>query len=92
MNDKIILVHSIYVGNTSRQEVIEAVSNYQHALNRHEKDKNITHYVVSITEGNSKIECIYPVMISDKEAMEKMEDNLKRFNEALESQLKVMEE
>lgn len=92
MKDKIILVHYVYVGSANRSKVIEYMNNYQKVLDRNSPHENMIQYAIPVHNCDSRIECIYPVMVSDKEAIEKMEENLKRFNEAIESQIKVIED
>lgn len=84
MKDKIILVHYINVYGLVRQQIKEVVNDYYYCL---PKNENEDHYVIPIEFGDSRIECIYPVMVSDKEAMERMEENLKKFNNMIESKI-----
>ena len=63
--DKIIIVHYVWVGNAAIEQVEETLdrlkNNFQHL------EDNIIGYWIPIKEGDSRVECINPKLVSEED-------------------------
>lgn len=65
MMDKIIIVHYVWVGNAAIEQVEKTLdrlkNNFQHL------EDNIISYWIPIKEGDSRVECINPKLVSEED-------------------------
>jgi hypothetical protein len=63
--DKIIIVHYVWVGNAAIEQVEKTLdrlkNNFQHL------EDNIISYWIPIKEGDSRVECINPKLVSEED-------------------------
>ena len=64
--DKIIIVHYIWVGNAAMDEVEKILIRLKNNFQHHEED-NIISYWIPIKEGDSRVECINPKLVSEED-------------------------
>ncbi len=76
--DKIILAHYINVGNVSPQKVAEILGNISKSLAGQE---DVLHYVYPIREGDTRVDCINPKLVTGEEY--KYAKEVLSFNEKL---------
>ena len=76
--DKIILAHYINVGNVSPAKVSELLSKISESLAGQE---DILHYVYPITQGDTRVDCINPKLVTGEEY--KYAKEVLSFNEKL---------
>jgi hypothetical protein len=82
--EKLILAIYVHVGNMSPADIAEHMDRMMGSLNN--KDENILHYVIPIQEGNSRIECLNPKLVLEKDydkIQEIIENNQKIVDEFL---------
>lgn len=76
--DKIILAHYINVGNVSPQKVAEILGDISKSLAGQE---DVLHYVYPIREGDTRVDCINPKLVTGEEY--KYAKEVLAFNEKL---------
>ena len=59
IDQKLIIVHYVGVGNSTGEEVIEAIKKAKKDVVRNKKLKDHILYFIPI-KGESRVECIYP--------------------------------
>jgi hypothetical protein len=63
--DKIIIVHYVWVGNAAIEQVEKTLdrlkNNFQHL------EDNIISYWIPIKDGDSRVECINPKLVSEED-------------------------
>lgn len=62
--DKIILAHYINVGNVSPQKVNELLYDISKSLAGQD---DVLHYVYPITQGDTRVDCINPKLVTGEE-------------------------
>jgi hypothetical protein len=68
-NEKIILIHYINVGNIDGNDVSEMMKNVATNCSPKEED-NIISYWIPVREGETKVECINPKLVSEEDFTE----------------------
>lgn len=84
--EKIILVHYVNVGNIPDSEVRYVMNKIMNSLTR--EGEGVLHYVYPIREGETKVECLNPKLVSKEEfeyAKNILEKNQKIINKILEN-------
>jgi hypothetical protein len=76
--NKIILVHYINVGNVSPQRVSELLYDVSKSLAGQD---DVLHYVYPITQGETRVDCINPKLVTGEEY--KYVKEVLSFNESL---------
>jgi hypothetical protein len=76
--DKIILAHYINVGNVIPAKAAEIMDKISRSLGAHE---DILHYIYPITEGETRVDCINPKLVTGEEY--KHANEILSFNEKL---------
>lgn len=64
--NKIILVHYIWVGNAAIEQVEDKFNKLKNNFQHIEED-NIISYWIPIKEGDSRVECINPKLVSEED-------------------------
>ena len=67
--EKIILIHYINVGNIDGNNVSEMIENVVKKFSPKEED-NIISYWIPVREGETRIECINPKLVSEEDFTE----------------------
>ncbi len=83
--EKIILVHYINVGNIDGNDVSKIMEDVVKKLSPKEED-NIISYWIPVREGESRVECINPKLVSQEdftEAKRVLDRNQKIVNEII---------
>ena len=68
-NEKIILIHYINVGNIDDNDVSEMMKNVVNKFSPKEED-NIISYWIPVREGETRVECINPKLVSEEDFTE----------------------
>lgn len=64
--NKIILVHYIWLGNAAIEQVEDKFNKLKNNFQHLEED-NIISYWIPIKEGDSRVECINPKLVSEED-------------------------
>jgi hypothetical protein len=67
--EKIILIHYINVGNIDGNNVSEMMENVVNKFSPKEED-NIISYWIPVREGETRVECINPKLVSEEDFTE----------------------
>jgi hypothetical protein len=67
--EKIILIHYINVGNIDGNDVSEMMENIVNKFSPKEED-NIISYWIPVREGDTRVECINPKLVSEEDFTE----------------------
>ena len=67
--EKIILIHYINVGNIDDNDVSEMMKNVVNKFSPKEED-NIISYWIPVREGDTRVECINPKLVSEEDFTE----------------------
>ena len=67
--EKIILIHYINVGNIDGNDVSEMMENVVNKFSPKEED-NIISYWIPVREGETRVECINPKLVSEEDFTE----------------------
>jgi hypothetical protein len=67
--EKIILIHYINVGNIDGNNVSEMMENVVNKFSLKEED-NIISYWIPVREGETRVECINPKLVSEEDFTE----------------------
>ena len=67
--EKIILIHYINVGNIDDNDVSEMMKNVVNKFSPKEED-NIISYWIPVREGETRVECINPKLVSQEDFTE----------------------
>jgi hypothetical protein len=67
--EKIILIYYIYVGNIDRNDVSKVMEDVVRKFSPKEED-NIISYWIPIGEGETRVECINPKLVSEEDFTE----------------------
>jgi hypothetical protein len=67
--EKIILIHYINVGNIDGNDVSEMMGNVVNKFSPKEED-NIISYWIPVREGETRVECINPKLVSEEDFTE----------------------
>jgi hypothetical protein len=67
--EKIILVHYINVGNINSNDVAEIMKDIVNKFSLKEED-NIISYWIPVREGDTRVECINPKLVSEEDFVE----------------------
>jgi hypothetical protein len=67
--EKIILIYYIYVGNIDRNDVSKVMEDVVRKFSPKEED-NIISYWIPIGEGETRVECINPKLVSQEDFTE----------------------
>jgi hypothetical protein len=67
--EKIILVHYINVGNINSNDVAEIMKDIVNKFSLKEED-NIIAYWIPVREGDTRVECINPKLVSEEDFVE----------------------
>jgi len=67
--EKIILIHYINVGNIDDNDVSEMMKNVVNKFSPKEED-NIISYWIPVREGETRVECINPKLVSEEDFTE----------------------
>jgi len=67
--EKIILIHYINVGNIDGNDVSEMMGNVVNKFSPKEED-NIISYWIPVREGDTRVECINPKLVSEEDFTE----------------------
>ena len=67
--EKIILIHYINVGNIDGNDVSEMMENIVNKFSPKEED-NIISYWIPVREGETRVECINPKLVSEEDFTE----------------------
>ena len=67
--EKIILVHYINVGNINSNDVAEIMKDIVNKFSLKEED-NIISYWIPVREGDTRVECINPKLVSEEDFAE----------------------
>jgi len=67
--EKIILIHYINVGNIDGNDVSEMMENVVKKFSPKEED-NIISYWIPVREGDTRVECINPKLVSEEDFTE----------------------
>lgn len=68
--EKIILVHYIFVGNISPQDISEYMESIMKNYNNKYSEENIISYWIPIKKGETRVECINPKLVSEEDFLE----------------------
>jgi hypothetical protein len=82
--EKIILVHYIYTGNLEFNDVSKFMENIVEKYSS--KEENIISYWIPINDGETRVECINPKLVSEedfKEAKMVLDRNQKVVNDII---------
>lgn len=66
--NKIILSAYINIGNLDEDEA----NQYLTKIKEHIKTKGIIYHIIPVRDQETKIECVYPNLVSDKKTKEKL--------------------
>lgn len=83
--EKIILVFYLKIGNMSEENAVSIIEKFRLEL---EREENIIYYIIPIRDGETKVECINPKLVSEEDyqqAKKVLENNQKVVNEIVES-------
>jgi len=78
--DKIILIFYIDIGNLNKQRAEESLARISNMLSRDAENEPILTFIIPIKNGDSRVECINPKLVSEEEyenAKEVLERNQK---------------
>jgi hypothetical protein len=67
--EKIILIHYINLGNIDSNDVSEMMENVVNKFSPKEED-NIISYWIPVREGETRVECINPKLVSEEDFTE----------------------
>jgi hypothetical protein len=67
--EKIILIHYINVGNIDGNDLSEMMENVVNKFSPKEED-NIISYWIPVREGDTRVECINPKLVSEEDFTE----------------------
>lgn len=82
---QVVLVFYINVGNLDREEANAQIQSFKENIDEGFSEfKNI---VIPIQNGESKVECINPVLITQEEVINQFKEKVDKLNEYLKEQL-----
>ena len=84
--DKIILIFYIDIGGLSRQRAQEGLNSIAKMLEKDAENEPILTFIMPIKNGDSRVECINPKLVSEEEygnAKEVLERNQKTLDDLL---------
>ena len=84
--DKLFLVCYLNVGSIRAQDVGEYLHSFAEAFTY---DESIERIIIPIREGESKVECINPVLLTDEQYKE-VEEKVKNLEQKVKTVLKTL--
>ena len=79
--EKLILVCYLNCKGLTSQEFHEQARELRKVLNKNEYEN----YIIGIQEGETRLECINPVIITDEEQKQQLRDKLNKLNEEIDN-------
>ena len=81
VKDKIILAFYINVGNSSRIRAKETIQSFMNTFKPTEP--NMIHYWFPITEGDTRVECVYPRFTADAQEFKSVIERLDKMSDRI---------
>lgn len=78
---KLIIIHYVYVGNSTPAKARQAYREYIEHIVEPNNSYDMVQYTVPVATGESRVECINPVIITDERQQKQLKDTLSNLEE-----------